>query len=266
MNLLRNRIVISLLIIFGLAAYWEFGGKSWAGPLYVQAADEYKKGNYERSLELLDRAYQLDPNDATTLTLYGWNHLKLKHFTEATAYFERALKLQPDLIDARRGLAHCWLELGQPDRALESFEQLPSEVRNLPEVRIAMARAYRTRGENQKAAAMLAAVLKREPNNADALAELERLAGADNPEILTAMQATRVRPATLQVAARLEGGYFQVRPFGSAQGLRENNNWKQLYVAGVNIGPARPGHFVSDRKSTRLNSSHIQKSRMPSSA
>ncbi|HSC77103.1 MAG TPA: tetratricopeptide repeat protein [Candidatus Acidoferrales bacterium] len=237
MNLFRNRIVISLLIIFGLAAYWEFGGKSWAGPLYVQAADEYKKGNYEESLKLLDRAYQLDPNDATTLTLYGWNHLKLKHFTEATAYFERALKLQPDLVDARRGLAHCWLELGQPDRALDSFEKLPPEMQALPEVRVAMARAYRTRGENQKAATMLSDVLNKDPKNIDALAELERLAGADDPAVLAAMQASRVRPATLQVAARLEGGYFQVR---------EGNTWKQLYIAGVNIGPARPGHFVSE--------------------
>ena len=32
------------------------------------------------------------------------------------------------------------------------------------------------------------------------------------------------------------------------------------------IAPKAPGHLMRDRKSTRLNSSHIQKSRMPSSA
>ena len=33
-----------------------------------------------------------------------------------------------------------------------------------------------------------------------------------------------------------------------------------------NPGPVDPAEFEEDRKSTRLNSSHIQKSRMPSSA
>ena len=237
MALLRNRIIISLLIIIGLAAWWEFGGKPITGPIYVQAVDEYKKGNYQRSIEILDRAYQVDPNDATTLTLYGWNYLKLNRFTEAEPYFDRALRLEPDLTDARRGRAHCWLELGQPDRALADFRTLPPVIQGTPEVQLAMARALRMKGQNDEAAQLLVLVLQREPDNKLAQTEFEQLAGVTSPEVLASLQVARPRPATLQVAARLEGGYFQV-PQGTG--------WKQIYVAGVNLGPARPGHFVSD--------------------
>ena len=43
--------------------------------------------------------------------------------------------------------------------------------------------------------------------------------------------------------------------------LRQQLDWKKQ----KELGQLAPSHFV-DRKSTRLNSSHIQKSRMPSSA
>ena len=40
----------------------------------------------------------------------------------------------------------------------------------------------------------------------------------------------------------------------------------QLLIASANFFAPRMLHCGEDRKSTRLNSSHIQKSRMPSSA
>ena len=45
------------------------------------------------------------------------------------------------------------------------------------------------------------------------------------------------------------------------------SEWQNVYRAGSwSYAPAMPLLFGIDRKSTRLNSSHIQKSRMPSSA
>ncbi len=188
MSLLRNRIVISLLIIIALATWWEFGGKPVSGPIYVEAVDAYKEGDYQRSLQILDRAYQVDPNDATTLTLYGWNYLKLNRFTEAEPYFDRALKLEPDLTDAKRGRAHCWLELGQADRALEDFRSLPPVIQGTPEVQLAMARALRMKGQNDEAAKLLVVVLQREPDNQLARTEFEQLAGVTSPDVLASLQ------------------------------------------------------------------------------
>ena len=56
MHLLRNRIVISILVIICGIYLWEFWIKPITGPIYTEAVAEYKRGNYIRSLELLDRA------------------------------------------------------------------------------------------------------------------------------------------------------------------------------------------------------------------
>ena len=49
----------------------------------------------------------------------------------------------------------------------------------------------------------------------------------------------------------------------NVQGDLTHNNTVTLRA---NVAPRLSGNFFTDRKSTRLNSSHIQKSRMPSSA
>ena len=46
----------------------------------------------------------------------------------------------------------------------------------------------------------------------------------------------------------------------------EDKEWNQAVQALQAVLNEKQDHYVQDRKSTRLNSSHIQKSRMPSSA
>ena len=48
--------------------------------------------------------------------------------------------------------------------------------------------------------------------------------------------------------------------------LSNTKKFASLYAASGNEIPAEIENYLKDRKSTRLNSSHIQKSRMPSSA
>ena len=70
-----------------------------------------------------------------------------------------------------------------------------------------------------------------------------------------------------QTAAAAQLGQSIVNPDGST-----NRIWLSSYVKGVahdidvNKYQSLTQYFDEDRKSTRLNSSHIQKSRMPSSA
>lgn len=56
---------------------WELYVKPVTGPLYANAVNEYQKGQYEKSLGILRRAYRIDPNNASVLTLMGWNDLKM---------------------------------------------------------------------------------------------------------------------------------------------------------------------------------------------
>lgn len=238
MKILANRIVVSLIVIVVLAFVWEFYAKPVTGPLYIAAVREYKAENYSRSLELLDTAYLIDPNDTTILTLMGWSYHKIGRFSDAQQKFDRALWLDPESQDARLGLAHSWVEVGDGEQALQLFNQLPPDYQDSPDVRVGMARAHRMKGENQAALKLLAQVRWQDPENTLAAKELRLLIGSEDLDVLTAWQlGPSPRPSQMVVAARLREGYFEVP---------DNQEWKRFYVAGVNIGPATPGHFASE--------------------
>ena len=98
MRFLKNRIVISLIVVVVAVYFWEFWIKPVTGPLYTEAVTEYKRGNYTRSMELLQRATRIDPNDAAILALIGWNHLKMGNPKEAEEpYFSNKHLQIPDL-------------------------------------------------------------------------------------------------------------------------------------------------------------------------
>ena len=61
MRLLKNRIVVSLLVIIVATYLWEFWVKPITGPLYTEAVTEYKNRNYERSLRLLQQPTRSTP-------------------------------------------------------------------------------------------------------------------------------------------------------------------------------------------------------------
>ena len=70
-------------------------------------------------------------------------------------------------------------------------------------------------------------------------------------------------PSARQIAdARLVGQIHLARE-GYRRVYGAERTWRELQRRGVAVGRDR---VARDRKSTRLNSSHIQKSRMPSSA
>jgi tetratricopeptide (TPR) repeat protein len=238
MRFLRNRIIISLVVIFALVYLWEFYVKPVSGPLYTAAVTEYKNGNFDLSLNLLRRAYLINPNDTAILTLFGWDYLKSGRAKEAEPYFHRALLLNPHLEDTRLGHAYSFLESGEPGKAIQEFRQLSSDTRNTQEVRVAMSRAYRLMGNNREALQLTVSVLRENPDNQLARKELVLLTGSHDLRAALAVQTTPLsRPANLVVAARLSNGYFQVLRAGA---------WKKLYISGVDLSPATPGHYPSD--------------------
>ena len=241
MRRLRNRITLSLFVVLALAYVWEFHFRPMSSPLYTSGVEEYRSGDYERALELLEKAYRIDPNNTALLTLLGWTHLKLGDVSAALPYFERALRLDPRLQDAREGLAYSRLEAGEYREALGEFDRLGPQRKKSAEIRAAQARAYRRLGENRKALEIALEVLDDNPEHRLARGELERLTGLENPEIARAVSSVSftepVRPSSLQVPARLRDGYFEIR---------QEQDWKRIYVAGVNVSAGVPGRFASD--------------------
>ena len=112
MRILANRIVISLFVIFLMTYFWEFWIKPQTSPIYTEAVAQYRNKNYDRSLQLLHSAYRIDPNDASTLTLMGWDYLKMGDAETAEGYFERGHKLAPQVTDLLLGYADGLFTLG----------------------------------------------------------------------------------------------------------------------------------------------------------
>lgn len=177
MRILKNRITLSLIAILALTYVWEFHVRPESSPLYTAAVSEYKDENYANTLELLERAYRIDPNNTAIITLFGWTYLKSGNHAEAQPYFTRALRLGPDLQEARLGLAYCWLESGDAMKALEHFLGLERSRQDSLEVRTAMARAYRILGDNQRTLQIALEVLEEDSQNALARKELVYLTG-----------------------------------------------------------------------------------------
>src|ERR1700680_260348 len=117
MRIFKNRIILSLFVVLAGTYFWEFYVKPITGPLYTAAVSEYKNSNYEGSLDLLHRAYRIDPNDTAILTLIGWDYLKLRDARTAEKYFQRAQRLAPAISDLLLGYIYTEIQLQKYDEA-----------------------------------------------------------------------------------------------------------------------------------------------------
>ena len=237
MHILKNRITISLVIIFILTFLWEFYVKPVSGPLYTEAVSQYKAQHYARSVQLLNEAYRIDPNDTAILGLFGWDYLKSGKPSEAIPFFERSLRLNPKLDEPREGLAYCWLEMEDAQKALDYFNQLPANQRNSEAIMTAEAQAYRLAGDNRTALRLNEAVLRADQDNKLARKELALLTGSEDLASLAAAPGTPyARPSTLMLAARVQDGYFHVPQRGALT---------RIFIVGVDLSPATPGNYPS---------------------
>jgi tetratricopeptide (TPR) repeat protein len=239
MRILRNRIIVSLIVIAAATYVWEFWVKPVTGPLYTAAVAEYKNQNHTRSLALLRRAHQIDPNDTAILALMGWNYLKLGNpKTAEEPYFRRAHDLAPQVADIILGYAYTEIELGKLDQATRLLNQLHQQGVETADVHTAQAALYRKMGRNRDAVQEFLLALAKDEDNPLALknlAELYNLTGD-------------VRKASLefQPLERAKSLHYPARVDGDFLAWRIADAWNPAYLAGVNLTPALPGHFPAE--------------------
>ncbi len=238
MHLLKNRIIISLLFILAATYVWEFYVKPVSGPLYTAAVSEYKKQNYNRSIDLLWKAWNVDPNDTAVLTLMGWNYLKMGDPHAAETHFQRAFALAPYVEDLTLGYAYTEIELEKFDEARNLLKQLSRGGVKSADLHLAWAALYRKLGQNREAADEFQNALAVDPDNPLAVKNLQEMYNVTGD--ISEIQEKRepfVRPETLTYAFRTEGDYFARRTEGKS---------RRVYVAGVDLLPTLPGRFPAE--------------------
>jgi len=72
--------------------------------------------NYNTSLKLLDKAIEIDPNEAGYWNNKGMALKEIENYRESAAALQRAVELDP-------GCARCWNNLGLSLAKLEKFGQ-----------------------------------------------------------------------------------------------------------------------------------------------
>jgi tetratricopeptide (TPR) repeat protein len=83
----------------------------------------YRAKNDDAAHDAFSRALLLDPADAYPHLGLGWIAARRKRWVEAETEFRDALVLQPDLIDAYRGLAEALVSQGRPQEAIEPYQE-----------------------------------------------------------------------------------------------------------------------------------------------
>jgi predicted TPR repeat methyltransferase len=106
------------------------------------ARAQRETGDLSAALATARETAMLNPNVAVVVVALGEVLLASGRLPTAIAEFQRALRLDPENVDARFLLGSAWLEAGEPEKALEAFAQI--ERREGLEEGIAQAEAMRT--------------------------------------------------------------------------------------------------------------------------
>lgn len=77
-----------------------------------------------KSRELTQQLLRMFPDNITALQMAGAIEGQSGSLVQAEAHYAKALKLNPELTAARRGLALVYMKLGRPDQALETLKPL----------------------------------------------------------------------------------------------------------------------------------------------
>ena len=173
-------------------AYFELGDYDHALKHYQQAArlNPQDTVTLGRIADILERKGQL-VQAARTYMAVAESHLKRRELETALANWERATRLEPQLLGAHQRLALVYGKLGR----------LKDSIRE----HLALARIYQLRGDVRQAAIVCKAALEMDPDNPEVLAAaglLRQGLKLQEPEMAsTPEQAESSRPAKGLAAA-----------------------------------------------------------------
>lgn len=239
MRILKNRIVVSILIIIVATFLWEFWVKPITGPLYTEAVTEYKNQKYERSLRLLQHAHQIDPNNSAILALMGWNYLKMGNAQAAEEpYFRRAHDLSPNVVDITLGYAYAEIELGKFIQAKALLDQVRQDGVDSADYHVAQGALYRQQGQYREAAREFQLALAKDEKSVVAAKNLKELINASGDVRNISIDLPPLeRARELTYPARVDDEYFA---------WRTGAGWKRVYLTGVDLTAALPGYYASE--------------------
>lgn len=176
-----KRALVAALVVAGCGATVKEAEVPKLPPAKPEAVDALKDaarlvrlgaGNYERALERLKDAIEIDPGLWEAWYDAGYIELQRHHPDEAITALEKALAILPTQAPTVQALAQAYLQSGRSGDAvkvLRGFVDKQPNAREANAVRVQLANALRRADKLDEALEVLRAVLKVEPRSAAAL-------------------------------------------------------------------------------------------------
>lgn len=149
--------------------------------LFQEAAEAWRRQDYQATIALLERASRLDPANASVLLDWGRAHGLRYEYGSAERCFEKAVKITPRKMEALAEAGRRCQAFGHYEMATRYFERATHEKGAAPEVFIALAELYEREHRATEAATLVERALALEAGHSGSLlaqARLKRLAGA----------------------------------------------------------------------------------------
>ncbi|HTK95680.1 MAG TPA: hypothetical protein VL382_08570 [Terriglobales bacterium] len=234
---LTNRVIIGMVLFFGIMAMWEFKWKPQYRPFYESGIAHYKAAEYQDALDDFTRAYNIAPNAVDVIVMMGWSNLKLKHWEDARFYFNRALRIDSRTEEAQVGVSFVALETGRGTIDYKLLNKMLGRRGRDPNIQILAAGALVQEGKNIEAVKIYRELVNDKSYGKPAREALEDLLGNKgfNDPVLEDLPDIK-KPAQTQVRYRSADGWLW---------QLQGSEWQKFYVSGFNLGPGAPGYFPS---------------------
>jgi len=104
------------------------------------------KGEYENSIEIIERALKINPNNIHFLNNIGLSFYKKKDFINAEKYFIRVLEIDPTYINTLNNIAVLKKDMELTDESIEYYKKILKLNENILETHYNLASVYQSTG------------------------------------------------------------------------------------------------------------------------
>ena len=124
-------IIIAFLLNTAFSAGSATDKKTNYGKEYKSAIKLIKKSKYDDAIDKLMALVDVDTTDFTKADVFneiGFAYRKSQDFDNASKYYDKALKLDPNHLGALEYQGEMYVDLGQKENALANLEKLRNLV------------------------------------------------------------------------------------------------------------------------------------------
>ena len=124
-------IIIAFLLNTAFSAGSATDEKTNYGKDYKSAIKLIKKSKYDDAIDKLMALVDIDTTDFTKADVFneiGFAYRKSQDFDNASKYYDKALKLEPNHLGALEYQGEMYVDLGQKENALANLEKLRNLV------------------------------------------------------------------------------------------------------------------------------------------